>query len=70
ETLRLWRARFADRAAEVDALGFDPVFRRMWDFYLAYSEAGFATGYLNVRQILLERAAPGVPAPRTEGSPA
>ncbi len=70
ETLRLWRARFAERADQVDALGFDAVFRRMWDFYLAYSEAGFATGYLDVQQILLKREDAAVPAPRTEGSPA
>jgi cyclopropane-fatty-acyl-phospholipid synthase len=25
----------------------------MWDFYLAYCEAGFATGYLDVVQIVL-----------------
>ncbi|MGW2007391.1 class I SAM-dependent methyltransferase [Streptomyces nigrescens] len=56
ETLRLWRERFTQRSAEVDALGFDPVFRRMWEFYLAYSEAGFRAGYLDVRQLLLTRA--------------
>ncbi|AJE83844.1 cyclopropane fatty acid synthase [Streptomyces albus] len=55
ETLRLWRERFAARAAEADALGFDETFRRMWTFYLAYSEAGFRSGYLDVQQILLER---------------
>jgi cyclopropane-fatty-acyl-phospholipid synthase len=55
ETLRLWRERFEARAAEVDALGFDAVFRRMWSFYLAYSEAGFRSGYLDVRQLLLTR---------------
>jgi cyclopropane-fatty-acyl-phospholipid synthase len=55
ETLRLWRQRFAAAAdaGEVAALGFDPTFRRMWDFYLAYSEAGFRSGYLDVRQTLL-----------------
>ncbi|AUG80635.1 cyclopropane-fatty-acyl-phospholipid synthase [Kitasatospora sp. MMS16-BH015] len=55
ETLRLWRERFAEHAAEVGELGFDQVFRRMWRFYLAYSEAGFRTGYLDVRQLLLTR---------------
>lgn len=55
ETLRLWRERFEERAAQVDALGFDAVFRRMWTFYLAYSEAGFRSGYLDVQQILLTR---------------
>ncbi|WSI34440.1 cyclopropane-fatty-acyl-phospholipid synthase family protein [Streptomyces sp. NBC_01341] len=55
ETLRLWRERFEERAAQVDALGFDATFRRMWTFYLAYSEAGFRSGYLDVQQILLTR---------------
>jgi cyclopropane-fatty-acyl-phospholipid synthase len=27
----------------------------MWDFYLAYCEAGFATAYLDVAQIVLAR---------------
>ncbi|WP_432105385.1 class I SAM-dependent methyltransferase [Streptomyces sp. bgisy091] len=55
ETLRLWRERFVERTAQVDALGFDATFRRMWTFYLAYSEAGFRSGYLDVQQILLTR---------------
>ncbi|ATL31535.1 SAM-dependent methyltransferase [Streptomyces formicae] len=53
ETLRLWRERFAQQAARVDELGFDATFRRMWDFYLAYSEAGFRSGYLDVHQLQL-----------------
>ncbi|MBO1415809.1 class I SAM-dependent methyltransferase [Streptomyces sp. FH025] len=55
ETLRLWRERFTERSRQVEALGFDEVFRRMWELYLAYSEAGFRTGYLDVHQILLAR---------------
>jgi cyclopropane-fatty-acyl-phospholipid synthase len=49
-TLRLWRERFTQRWSEVADLGFDEVFRRMWEFYLAYSEAGFRSGYLKVHQ--------------------
>ncbi|MER6401811.1 class I SAM-dependent methyltransferase [Kitasatospora sp. NPDC001603] len=56
ETLRLWRERFCERPEEVESLGFDEVFRRMWELYLAYSEAGFRTGYLDVHQLLLTRA--------------
>ncbi len=52
-TLRCWRERFDAHAAAVEALGFDATFRRMWDFYLAYCEAGFATGYLDVAQLVL-----------------
>ncbi|MDQ1684193.1 MAG: cyclopropane-fatty-acyl-phospholipid synthase [Frankiaceae bacterium] len=55
ETLRRWRETFVDAAARVEALGFDETFRRMWTLYLAYSEAGFRAGYLNVGQFLLRR---------------
>ncbi len=54
-TLRLWRERFGTRTAEIANLGFDAVFRRMWEFYLAYSEAGFRAGYLGVSQLALVR---------------
>jgi cyclopropane-fatty-acyl-phospholipid synthase len=50
ETLRRWRATFEGSESEVDALGFDEVFRRMWSLYLAYSEAGFRSRYLDVVQ--------------------
>ncbi|MEU9321427.1 class I SAM-dependent methyltransferase [Streptomyces sp. NPDC048295] len=53
ETLRLWRERFTANRPAVTALGFDTVFQRTWEFYLAYSEAGFRSGYLDVRQLLL-----------------
>ncbi|MFB6693207.1 MULTISPECIES: class I SAM-dependent methyltransferase [Streptomyces] len=53
ETLRLWRERFTARRDLVTALGFDAVFQRMWNFYLAYCEAGFRSRYLDVRQLLL-----------------
>jgi cyclopropane-fatty-acyl-phospholipid synthase len=54
-TLRLWRERFVQNWQQVQALGFDDRFCRMWEFYLAYCEAGFRTGYLEVAQIRLER---------------
>ena len=38
-------------------LGFDNTVLRMWHFYLCYSRAGFASGYLDVEQVLLERPA-------------
>ncbi|CAN5775864.1 class I SAM-dependent methyltransferase [soil metagenome] len=50
ETLRLWRERFIERRDAVSRLGFDDVFHRMWELYLAYSEAGFRSGYLDVYQ--------------------
>ena len=54
-TLARWRATAAERSAEVRALGFDETFERMWDFYLGYCEAGFATRYLDVWQLGMGR---------------
>jgi cyclopropane-fatty-acyl-phospholipid synthase len=50
-TLAQWRHTFNDRLPEVLALGFDETFVRMWNFYLAYSQAGFAADYLDDLQI-------------------
>jgi cyclopropane-fatty-acyl-phospholipid synthase len=57
-TLAHWRRRFLDRWDDVAALGFDETFRRMWEFYLAYCEAGFRVGYLDVHQFALTRETP------------
>jgi cyclopropane-fatty-acyl-phospholipid synthase len=57
-TLKRWRDRFDQEEQKVEALGFDRWFRRMWDFYLAYSEAGFRSGYLDVAQLVLGREQP------------
>ena len=54
-TLRAWRHRFEENWPRVEALGFDEVFRRTWRFYLAYCEAGFASGYLGVSQLTFAR---------------
>jgi cyclopropane-fatty-acyl-phospholipid synthase len=55
ETLRQWDQRFAAARDEVLGLGFDDTFVRMWHFYLEYSRAGFASGYIDVNQIVLAR---------------
>ncbi len=52
-TLRLWRERFTAAADRVSELGFDDTFRRLWEFYLAYCEAGFRARYLDVWQFRL-----------------
>ncbi|RKS09682.1 cyclopropane-fatty-acyl-phospholipid synthase [Nocardiopsis sp. Huas11] len=56
DTLRLWRESFEGAAERVAGLGFDDTFRRMWSFYLAYCEAGFRAGMIDVEQIVLERS--------------
>jgi cyclopropane-fatty-acyl-phospholipid synthase len=55
ETLRQWDARFLAARESVLALGFDETFVRMWHFYLEYARAGFASGYLDVNQLVLTR---------------
>ncbi len=55
QTLRLWRARFLERRAEVLALGYDERFVRLWDFYLAYCEGGFAERFLSVVQLVFAK---------------
>jgi cyclopropane-fatty-acyl-phospholipid synthase len=41
-TLRAWRRRFRQNREKVKELGFDRVFARKWNYYLALCEAGFA----------------------------
>jgi cyclopropane-fatty-acyl-phospholipid synthase len=54
-TLRAWRTRFLERVEDVRALGFDERFIRMWEYYLALSEAGFAAGISQDLQIVFEK---------------
>jgi cyclopropane-fatty-acyl-phospholipid synthase len=53
-TLALWRERFVANWCRLEG-AFDETFRRMWEFYLAYCEAGFRAGYLGVSQLGLAR---------------
>jgi cyclopropane-fatty-acyl-phospholipid synthase len=55
-TLRSWRTSFLDNLGAVRALGFDDRFVRTWEYYLALSEAGFATGLVQDLQIVMEKA--------------
>jgi cyclopropane-fatty-acyl-phospholipid synthase len=54
-TLQAWRTRFLAQLDAVRAQGFDERFIRMWEYYLALSEAGFATGVSQDLQIVLEK---------------
>ena len=57
ETLARWRKDFLANWPSIAALGYDERFRRMWLFYLAYCEAGFANGTINVGLYSFERPA-------------
>jgi len=52
-TLAIWNERFQAAWPKVRELGFDERFRRIWTYYLAYCEAGFRTGAIDVVQTVL-----------------
>ncbi|WP_374381877.1 class I SAM-dependent methyltransferase [Dongia sp.] len=54
-TLREWRHTFLDAWPKIQPLGFDERFRRMWTYYLAYCEAGFKAGSIDVVHLKLQR---------------
>jgi cyclopropane-fatty-acyl-phospholipid synthase len=47
-TLREWRRRFLEKWPQIERLGFDAPFRRLWEYYLCYCEAGFRSGMVDV----------------------
>jgi cyclopropane-fatty-acyl-phospholipid synthase len=55
ETLRRWRGAFKSRLPEMRALGYEERFLRTWEFYLAYCEAGFASGCTDVHHFEITR---------------
>ncbi len=56
-TLALWRRRFLELWPVISAQGFDERFRRMWEYYLAYCEAGFRNGTIDVGLYKLDKPA-------------
>jgi len=65
ETLARWRGAFNEKLDRVRALGYPPRFERLWNYYLAYCEAGFAERAIGLAQLVYQK--PGrraaVPAP-------
>jgi cyclopropane-fatty-acyl-phospholipid synthase len=54
-TLGCWRESFLAAAAELEALGYDEPFQRIWELYLAYCEAGFAERRICDVQLVLAK---------------
>jgi len=63
-TLRDWRRRFEASAEQLEAMGYDEHFRRLWSFYLSFSEAGFQEARIRDIQVLFAKPE------RVMGSPA
>jgi cyclopropane-fatty-acyl-phospholipid synthase len=55
-TLRDWQNRFQAAWPDIAAMGFPPRFKRMWEYYLAYCEAGFRAGTIDVGLWRVRRA--------------
>jgi cyclopropane-fatty-acyl-phospholipid synthase len=55
-TLATWRDRFQNAWEEIRAQGFDERFKRLWNYYLSYCEAGFRAGSIDVAQIAVARS--------------
>jgi cyclopropane-fatty-acyl-phospholipid synthase len=56
ETLAEWRLRFQRSWPLIAAQGFDERFHRLWTYYLAYCEAGFREGAIDVGLYVLRPA--------------
>jgi cyclopropane-fatty-acyl-phospholipid synthase len=54
-TLATWRNNFRAAWPNLKPLGFDDQFRRLWEFYLSYCEAGFLSGNIDVRQVVFAK---------------
>lgn len=55
KTLKLWHHRFNDVVHQVEALGYDQRFIKMWRYYLSYCEAGFRIEHTGVYQYLMSK---------------
>lgn len=55
KTLALWRDNFSRAWTDLTSLGFDEPFRRLWEYYLCYCEAGFRAGKIDVGQLVFAR---------------
>ena len=50
KTLAIWRENFLKAWGNIAPLGFDETFKRMWEFYLSYCEAGFKSKNIDLIQ--------------------
>ena len=53
KTLFMWRNNFLKAWDNITPLGFDEYFKRMWEFYLSYCEAGFKSKNIDLIQFSL-----------------
>ncbi len=54
-TLNIWREEFLEKWEQISSQGFDNTFKRMWNFYLSYCEAGFKSKNIDLIQFALQK---------------
>jgi cyclopropane-fatty-acyl-phospholipid synthase len=54
KTLAMWRETFNQKWELIKDQGFDLTFKRMWEFYLSYCEAGFKSKNIDLIQFSLQ----------------
>ena len=53
-TLSIWRDEFNKKWNQIKNQGFDLTFKRMWEFYLCYCEAGFKSKNIDLIQFSIQ----------------
>ncbi len=53
-TLAIWRNEFNEKWELIKKQGFDTTFKRMWEFYLSYCEAGFKSKNIDLIQFSIQ----------------
>ena len=53
-TLNIWRNEFLKKWDQIKNQGFDLTFKRMWEFYLSYCEAGFKSKNIDLIQFSMQ----------------
>ena len=54
-TLTIWRNEFIKKWEQIKSKGFDLTFKRMWEFYLSYCEAGFRSKNIDLIQFSMQK---------------
>ena len=55
KTLQIWNNKFQIAWPNIAAQGFSLRFKKMWEYYLSYCEAGFISGATDVSQFIIKR---------------
>jgi cyclopropane-fatty-acyl-phospholipid synthase len=55
QTLALWRKEFLNHWDDISRLGYSEKFKRMWEFYMCYCEAGFRRGTIDVGHYFIDQ---------------